>query len=453
MKQSQETVLLTGSVTSTLLRFTVPIIISTLLQTAYSLVDMFIVGNFVSVADVSAVSTGSQLMSVIIAFGIGLTNGCTILIGHKIGKAEHKSLGCVICQGIYVVMTTALITCVCLLICTPLLVSVLNTPQDALVETQSYIFYCNLGVPLVFAYNLLSGVCRGFGDSKTALIAVAIACTLNLFGDLILVCGFGMGAHGAAIATMIAQFISVGLTLLILKRTKRLSITLKKQDFKPCIVQIKETIRLGLPIAIQLSISSFSFLIITSIVNNFGVMVSAAVGLSDKLTSLLMLIPLAFMQSLAVFTAQNYGANQIKRAKEGLRVGIIASLAIGIVWSYIAICHGVSLASLFSSSSDVNLQSNEYLRAYGIDIILSAFMYCLSGYLTGCGKTVFVMTTGLICAFCIRVPLFYILSQTIVPLSLFLTGLSNPLTTLAQSLLCFGYYIKINRNPLTIQNT
>lgn len=134
------------------------------------------------------------------------------------------------------------------------------------------------------------------------------------------------------------------------------------------------------------------------------------------------------------------------RAKEGLRVGILTSLGIGAIWSYITICHGTALAGLFSHAQDVNLQANEYLRAYGIDILLSAFMYCLSGYLTGCGKTLFVMVTGLVCAFCIRVPLFYFLSQTVVPLSLFLTGLSNPLTTLAQSLLCFGYYMQVNQS-------
>ncbi len=414
--------------------------LSLLLQAAYLLVDMLIVGNFASVPDVSAVSTGSQFMNIIIVFGSGLTNGATVELGQDIGRGQQRQLGSILCHSVYVVMGTAFLLAVPFLLLNDQVVGWLNTPTKALVETKTYIFYCTLGIPLVFAYNLLSGICRGFGNSKAPLVGVAVACTLNLLGDLLLVGVFHMGAAGAAIATMIAQAVSVLFTLWLIRRKRLLPVSLNWADTKWNWAHCKAILRLGLPQAFQLTISSFSFLMITAMVNRFDVVVSAAVGLSNKLTHLLMLVPLAFMQSVSVFAAQNHGAKQFARGREGLWVAIFTSLAVGTVFAYITWFHGEALVGLFNHDQAVIGQAALYLKAYSIDILLSAFMYCLSGYLSGCGHTVFVMLEGLFCAFLIRVPLFYLLSQTIQPLDLFLTGLSNPLTTLVQSLICLVCY-------------
>lgn len=443
--QHKTSSLLTGNVFTSLTWFTIPIICSMLLQTAYGLVDMLIVGQYATMADISAVSTGSQLMNVITAIGMGLSNGCAIYIGHKIGKDQCKDLGSVICQGVYMVMASGFLICGVTVVGNQEIIALLNTPTETLVETSSYILFCGIGVPMVFDYNLLNGICRGFGNSKTALVAVAISCVLNFLGDVLLVAVFGMGAKGAAIATMIAQAISVTITICMMVRKKILPVTIKRKDLRGNGIHWKRIFSIGAPLSLQMSVSSFAFLVITSIVNTFGVVESAAVGLADKVISLLMLTPIAFMSSISVFTAQNRSAGQVQRAKQGLKVGMLTSTVIEIGWSCITFAGGMLLLRLFSSAQEVNVEANEYLKAYGIDFFITSIMYCMSGYLTGSGHTFYVMVTGLFCAFCVRIPSVYLLSQRVVPFSLFATGLNQPLTTATQILLFLVFYLHCNR--------
>ncbi len=435
--------LLSGSVFKSLITFTLPIMFALILQITYATVDMLIVGNFSTVEAVSAVSTGSQLINLLTSLCAGLATGCTIIIGHNIGTGYTEKNNTVIGNSVLIFLGLATLITVLLLVFNVEVVNLLNTPTEAIEETRSYVFYCSIGIPMIFLYNVLSSIFRGLGDSKTALVTVAIACTTNIIGDLLLVAVLDMGAAGAAIATTLAQAISVILSIIIAGKKGLIKPSLEM--LLPKLTYIMQILRLGIPIALQSVLVSLSFLVITVIINQFGVIYSASVGLVEKIIGLVMLVPLSFMQSIAVFTAQNVGAGKHLRAKKGLTVSISVSLAISVVTGYISFFHGEILLRIFCADIDVIKTAIPYLQAYSLDTILVSLMFNLTGYFSGYGKTMFVMLQGVFGALAIRITLVYLFS-TVTPTSLFLIGLATPLATFVQIILCVIYFLYLSRS-------
>ncbi len=432
--------LLNGNVLFSLVRFTIPILFALLLQILYGAVDLLIVGNFGTVADVSGVSVGSQFLSLLTNICAGLAMGTTVHIGHKIGENRRGDVAGIIFNSAVMFFALAIVLLVCLLLFNSELVSALNTPAEALETTSDYLFYCTLGIPMIFAYNIIGSILRGLGDSKTPLVAVGIACVANIVLDLILVAVFDMGAAGAAIATVVAQSISVVCALAIIKLNGTLGIQSDTGAFTVKLSTLKRIISLGLPIALQSGLVSLSFLFVMVIVNTFGVVYSAAVGLTEKLTGMIMLVPIAFMQALSVFVAQNYGANNMARARKGLKFAMLLSVVFGAIMAYLSFFHGELLALLFSRDEAVVAASANYLEAYAIDTLLVSVLFCVSGYFNGCGRTVFVMVQAVAGAMLIRVPLTYLLSN-IESTSLFIIGLATPSATAMQLLLFLAYAV------------
>ncbi len=425
----------TGNVRSSLLRFTIPIMFTLLLQTLYSAVDLLIVGQFSSVADVTGVTVGSQVLTLLTGLCTGLAMGSTVLIGRRIGEKNEAGARTVIQSTVVLFSAVALCAVVGLLVCNTSLVSLLQTPTDAISQTSSYLFFCTLGIPMIFAYNVLGSVFRGLGDSKTPLIAVSVACVCNILLDLLFVAVFSLGATGAAIATVIAQGISVVISLRIAKGGY-----FSFQNFKVDVSCVREIFVIGLPIGIQSVLTSFSFLILMVIVNQYDlVSASAAVGVCEKLCGFIMLIPIAFMQSIAAYVAQNLGANELGRAKQAMRIGLTYSLSFGVVMAFFAFFHGTLLAQIFTSSAEVLDYAEAYLRSYALDTALVPIYFCFTGFFNGHGKTTFVMLQGVLGALFLRIPLAYCFSL-LYPASLFHIGLGTPLTTFVQIFICIAYY-------------
>ncbi len=436
--------LIEGKILPSLIKFTIPILLALALQVMYSSVDLLIVGNFGTVEDVSGVGTGSQLIVTLTSLCSGLATGTTILLGQLMGRGEKKEYTSVISNSVYIFLVFSVIVSIMILLFLPNLVTILNTPNEAISHTNDYIFYSAIGVPMIFLYNLLGSIFRGFGDSRTPLMAVGIACIVNILGDLILVGTLGMGASGAAIATVIAQTTSVLIIIVMVIKKKNISAKLEKKLLKPNAVHLKRVLKLGIPIAIHSSINSMSFLLIAVIVNQFGVEYSAAVSLSEKLTGLIMLVPLSFMQSLSVFIAQNYGANRYDRMRKGLTISYCISLAFGMLMASATFFQGNVLVGIFSDSGDVITLAHQYLKAYALDVLLVPMYFCFTGYFNGCGKTVFVMIQSLAGGILLRVPLFYLLS-TIEPTSLFTMGLAIGSTTAIQNIVCILFFLYLTK--------
>ena len=272
---------------------------------------------------------------------------------------------------------------------------------------------------------------------------VAIACVVNIFGDLLLVAVFHLGAAGAALATVFAQAISVVLSLLVIARRK-LPFTFRKEQLRFDRPLTAGILRLGVPIALQDVLVGVSFLVILAIVNSLGLLQSAGMGIAEKVCAFVMLLPSAFSQSVSAFVAQNTGAAKPDRAKKALRYSVVTSLCISVFVFYFNFFHGDLLAGIFANDRAVILEAADYLKAYAIDCLLTSFLFCFVGYFSGLGKTVFVMTQGILGAFGVRIPVSFAMSR-LPNVRLFYIGLATPCSTVVQVLLCLGYYAHLAR--------
>lgn len=439
-----------GQILSPLIRFALPVLLALLLQAMYGAVDLWVVGKFGTSADVSAVSTGSQIMNTLTAIIVGLSMGITILAGQKIGERRPEEAGLAVGSGIALFTTLAIGLTFVMLACARPLTALMHAPAEAFKSTAAYVRICSAGTVFIIAYNVLGSIFRGVGDSRMPLITVSIACGINIVGDLLFVAVFRMGAAGAAWATVLAQAISVLLSFMIMRRRK-LPFLLARKDIRFNGVYIKKILLLGAPIAIQDLLVSISFLVIMAIVNSLGLVASAGVGVAEKLCTFIMLVPSAYMQSMSAFVAQNIGAHKIDRARKALLYGILTSFAAGLVMGYLSFFHGDVLATLFVKAGEtpVIAAAWDYLRAYSIDCLLTSFLFCFLGYFNGCGNTMFVLIQGVIGAFCVRIPISYAMSRA-AEVSLFRIGLATPASTAVQILLCFGWLVlQLRRQPRT----
>lgn len=427
-----------GKILSPLIRFAAPVLLALLLQTMYGAVDLLVVGQFGTSADVSAVSTGSMVMHTVTVVITGLAMGLTVLVGHKIGEGLREEAGKIIGSGICLFGVLAAVMSLLMVFAAPAMAKLMQAPAEALDKTMVYITICSAGAVFIVAYNLVGSIFRGIGDSVMPLVTVAIACVLNIIGDLVLVALCHMGTAGAAIATVFAQAVSVFLSVLLIRR-RQLPFTLTKKSLRPDGSRIRQILLLGIPIALQDLLVSISFLAITAIVNSLGLTASAGVGVAEKLCGFVMLVPSAYMQAMSAFVAQNTGAGKPQRAQKALLCGIVSSLVVGVLMGYLTFFHGDLLAGLFAKDTAVISAAAEYLKAYAIDCLLTSFLFCFIGYFNGTGATVFVMLQGIIGAFGVRLPVSWIVSRQ-AGASLFHIGLATPASSIVQIILCGSYF-------------
>ena len=431
-----------GSILKKLCRFMLPVLGALILQAAYGAVDLLVVGRFGSTSGLSAVSTGSQVLNLVTFVVTQLAMGVTVLIARYIGEKREKEIGAVL--GGAAVVFTILAGCLfVLLVLFARPISVLmQAPQEALALTASYVRICGCGILFIVAYNVLSAVFRGLGDSRSPLLFVLVACLVNVAGDLVLVAGLHLDAAGAALATVLAQAVSVGCALAILRR-KKLPFTFRKSDVR-LNEQCRRFLAIGLPLALQEFLTQLSFLALCAFVNRLGLAASSGYGVASKIVSFVMLVPSALMQSMASFVAQNIGAGNVKRAKKSMFTGIAVGVAFGIVMFALVLLKGDVLAGLFSTDTEVVRRGFEYLRGFAPETIVTAVLFSMIGYFNGSNQTLWVMIQGLIQTLLVRLPLAYYMS--IQPnASLTKIGISAPVATVVGIVLNIGCFLYLNR--------
>ncbi len=439
-----------GSILKPLLRFSLPILMALILQTAYGAVDLWMVSTFAQAADVSAVSTGAQLMMSITSIVTGLTMGTTVLMGQTLGHGHPEEVGPVIGGSIALFSLLSVILTALVVPGAGVLAQLTHAPQAAFDQTVTYIRVCGAGLLFIAAYNVFGSIFRGMGNSKTPLLTVAIATVFNMVGDYILVALLGFGALGAALATVGAQALSVLISLLVVRRRGLpFSFSVKHIRFRG--TPIGRVVKLGAPVALQDGLVSISFLVILSIVNSLGLVASAGVGVAEKLCGFIMLVPSAFSQSVTTFVAQNVGADKLDRARRVLWEGILVSLAFGVVIGGFSFFRGDLLSRLFNQDPEIVAASAAYLKAYAIDVLLTSFLFPFMGYFNGMGKTGFVMAQGLVGAFAIRIPVSFLMAQR-EPVSLFHVGLATPCSSLVQITLCAIYFFYLRSKAKAAPN-
>lgn len=433
-----------GSIVKKLLIFMVPILGALILQAMYSAVDLLIVGWFGSTAGISAVSTGSNVVNLVTFTITGLTMGITVLISRYIGEGKLQRIGKVLGGVIAFFIVLSIIIAVLMLVFAPQLTALMQAPEEALKLTILYVRICGGGILFVIAYNVLSAVFRGLGDSTSPLLFVAIACVVNIFGDLVLVAGFHLNVVGAAIATIAAQAVSVILSLIIISK-RELPFTMKRQDigFNSEVIKF---LRLGSPIALQELLTNLSFLALCAFINRLGLDASSGYGIAQKVTSFILLVPSSLMQSMSSFVAQNVGARQEKRALKALLTGMGIGLLAGCFIFTAVMLKADLFASIFTNDKAVIQCAGEYLRGFAPETLLTSISFSLIGYYNGHERTLFVMIQGLAQSFIVRLPVSYIMS--IQPnASLTLIGLAAPLATAFGIVILVAYFIK-NKNSI-----
>ena len=428
-----------GAILKSLLSFAFPVLLSLLLQAMYGAADLIIVGQFSGTGEQSGVATGSQLFNIITMVITGLSMGVTVFVGHAIGCGRRERAGRGIGAGIAIFAVVAVAVTAVVVPGSDLLTGWMHAPAEAFVHTSAYVRICGMGTVFIVAYNVLGAIFRGIGDSRTPLLTVAIACVINIVGDLILIAGFGLGAAGAAIATVGAQAVSVICSLYFISRRRALPFRFSLSYIRLDRDHAGKILRIGIPIALQELLVQFSFLFIQVVVNDMGVVESAAVGVAEKVCSFLMLVASAYMQSISAFVAQNNGAGSYDRSRKALFYGIRTALAAGAAMGALAFFFGSGLAAIFSREPAVIAAAHSYLKAYAIDCLLTAILFCCLGYFNGCGRTLFVMIQGIVGAFCIRIPAVCLISG-IEGATLFHIGLATPLSSVVQIILCVIAY-------------
>ena len=431
-----------GNILKKLVAFMMPILGALILQAAYGAVDLLVVGRFGSTSGLSAVSTGSQVLNLVTFVVIQFAMGITVLIARYLGEKRPERIGAVIGGGavVFTMMSVALFIAM-VGFARPISV-LMQAPAEAVDLTASYVRICGAGIFFIVAYNLLSAIFRGLGDSKSPLLFVLVACIVNIIGDLVLVAGLHMDAAGAAIATVTAQALSVVFAVMLLLK-KDLPFAITKKDFR-LNPQCRKFLKIGLPLALQEFLTQISFLALCAFVNRLGLEASSGYGVACKIVNFAMLVPSSLMQSMASFVSQNIGAGKKKRAKQSMFTGIGVGLAVGCVVFVLVLFKGDVLCSAFSTDAAVIRNGFAYLKGFAPETLVTAILFSMVGYFNGNNKTVWVMTQGLIQTLLVRLPLAYFMSiQT--NASLTKIGLAAPVATTVGIVLNVGFFIYLNQ--------
>lgn len=431
-----------GSILKKLVAFMMPVLGALILQAAYGAVDLLVVGRFGSTSGLSAVSTGSQVLNLVTFVVVQFAMGITVLIARYLGEKKPEKIGAVIGGGA-IVFTIISVVLFIVMVCFAHPISILmQAPEEAVDLTASYVRICGGGIFFIVAYNLLSAIFRGLGDSKSPLLFVLVACIVNVVGDLALVAGLHMDAAGAAIATVSAQALSVVFAVVLLIK-KELPFSIARKDFR-LNPQCKKFLKIGLPLALQEFLTQVSFLALCAFVNRLGLEASSGYGVACKIVNFAMLVPSALMQSMTSFVSQNIGAGKKKRAKKSMFTGIGVGLVVGCLVFALVMLKGDMLAGFFSTDAAVIENGYAYLKGFALETIVTAILFSMVGYFNGNNKTIWVMTQGLIQTLLVRLPLAYFMS--IQPnASLTKIGLAAPISTMVGVVLNIGFYVYLNR--------
>ena len=419
-----------------------PVLGALILQAAYGAVDLLVVGRFGSTSGLSAVSTGSQVLNLVTFVVIQFAMGITVLIARYLGEKRPERIGAVIGGGTVVFTMMSVVLFIAMVGFARPISVLMQAPAEAVDLTVSYVRICGAGIFFIVAYNLLSAIFRGLGDSKSPLLFVLVACIVNIIGDLVLVAGLHMDAAGAAIATVTAQALSVVFAvMLLLKKDLPFAITKKEFRLNP---QCRKFLKIGLPLALQEFLTQISFLALCAFVNRLGLEASSGYGVACKIVNFAMLVPSSLMQSMASFVSQNIGAGKKKRAKQSMFTGIGVGLAVGCVVFVLVLFKGDVLCSAFSTDAAVIQNGFAYLKGFAPETLVTAILFSMVGYFNGNNKTVWVMTQGLIQTLLVRLPLAYFMS--IQPdASLTKIGLAAPVATTVGIVLNVGFFIYLNQ--------
>ena len=402
--------LTTGSIGRNILKFSFPYFLSYFLQTLYGMADLFIIGQFNGVASTTAVSIGSQVMHMITVMIVGIAMGTTVMIGKSVGAKQKKETSKIIGNTVSLFVCLSVVLTVVLLFFVHPIVRIMLTPQQAVEGTTAYLTICFAGIPLITAYNIISSIFRGLGDSKSPMYFIAVACGVNIVLDYVFIGGLHFGASGAALGTTLAQTISV-IVALIAIRKKDTGISLKRSDLKPEGKTLKNILGIGIPISLQDGFIQISFIVITIIVNQRGLNDAAAVGIVEKIISFVFLVPSSMLSAVSAVLMQ-----------------FISNFVVGI----------------FTVDTMVIHMGSQYIRSYIWDCMIAGIHFSFSGYFCAYGKSGISFLHNVLSIVLIRIPGAYFASKWFID-TLYPMGCAAPAGSLLSVIVCGIAFIYLKR--------
>lgn len=392
---TQKVDLLHGSIAGGITRFAIPLFLGQLLQQLYNVVDAWVVGNFADTEAFAAVSSGGNLIFLIIGFFNGIAIGGGVVISRYFGAGDEKNVQKAIhANFLFGLLSSVLATAVGLVLA-PQLLRWMNTPAGVLPHSLAYFRIYFAGVSTVILYNICMSIMRALGDSLHPLYYLIFSSLVNVALDLLFVAGFQWGVRGAAIATVISQGLSV---LLCLVRMGRDSSEATRLDFRklrfygPIMGQV---VRQGLPTGVQNSVISIGNIVIQSNINAFGAYAMAGQGAYAKVEGFVFLPIMSMSMALPTFVSQNLGAREYGRAKKGAAFGILSGMILAELVG-LALYWGAPYAlRFFVNSQEAIAYGIIQSRTVAPFFFLLAFSHCAAGVLRGCGKSFVPMVTML----------------------------------------------------------
>ena len=434
--------LTTGSVFRNVVRFSLPYLLAYFLQTLYGMADLFIVGQYEGVAATTAVSIGSQVMHMLTVMLVGLAMGTTVSIARAVGAGDRAAVSRATGNTVTLFAVVSLVLTAVLLLLVRPITAVMSTPAEAVNGTAAYLTICFCGIPFITAYNILSSIFRGMGDSKSPMYFVAVACAANIALDYLFMGALRMGPAGAALGTTLSQALSVLIALLAIR--KRRMISLQKSDLRPQKTVMGQILRIGLPVLAQDGLVQIGFLIITIIANQRGLTDAAAVGIVEKFISFVFLVPSSLLSTVSALAAQNLGADKPERARQTLWDSIGLAFGFGVVVA-IAIQFCVAgVVGLFTPDAATIAAGASYLRGYIFDCMFAGIHFCFSGYFCARGKSGLSFLHSILAIVLIRVPGAYLMSR-LFPQTLLPMGLATAAGSLFSAILCTLLYLGLTR--------
>ncbi len=436
-----------GSIGKGLILFALPYLFSCFMQTFYGMADLFIVGIFNGSETTSAVAIGSQVIHMLTVIIVGLAMGATVRIGRSVGAQEREETAKTVGTTIVLFSVFAVVLTIVLLLFANKITAIMMTPKEAVSETKIYLKICFAGVPFITAYNIISSIFRGMGDSKRPMYFVAVACVVNIALDFLFIGVFHMGAAGAALGTVLGQATSSVIALIVVRKMD-LGFQVSRKDIRLDRTIMSHILQIGAPISLQDGLIQVAFVVITIIANSRGLIASSSVGIVEKLIGFMFLVPSAFLSAISTVTAQNMGAGKPKRARRALRYGLIITVSWGCVCAAYCQVFPQTLVGMFTRDAAVLAAGCEYLRSYAFDTVFAAVHFCFSGYFCGDQKSIVSFIHNIISIVLVRIPGAYFASK-VFKATLYPMGWAAPLGSLLSAFICVVFYIYFRRGEMS----
>ena len=439
MDKYNDGLMIKGSILKQLINFAFPLLLGNLFQQLYNTVDSVIVGQFIGNEALAAINSSVPIINLLISFIIGISVGAGVVISQYYGARKKEKLHDAVHTTLAFSFVSGLIFTFIGITASPLILKLMGTPDNVLIQSNTYLKIYFSGILGVILYNMTSGILRAVGDSKRPLYFLIVSSILNIFLDLLFVIVFHMGVAGVAIATSIAQFTSAILTFLVLIKSNE-EYAVKIRDIKFNKIQLYKIIKLGLPTGLQNTIVSFSNTIVQANINSFGDLAMAGCGSYSKIDGFAILPVMSFSMALTTFVGQNLGAKEYDRVKKGSKVGILLSLTTTILIIAILNIFTPSLLKFFSSDENVIYYGTLMMRILSPAYIFLSLSHAFTGILRGAGLTKIPMFVMISCWCIFRITWITILSHFINNISIVFLG--YPTSWFLSSVILYSYYKK-----------